>query len=140
MRDIQTVMEWWGAWAANNQDGLDYSSIAAGFKGLLPATRRSRSSCCDSAGLIINTVMAMLKNNDPYLHQLIIGYYVIHLPVRSLGYKLGISHTLVLKRLQVAEGFIDGCLAMADVTLEMDRYCQKENIYQPKKNVVEFQK
>lgn len=59
----------------------------------------------------------------------------------SLRTKLGISHTQVLKRLQAAEGFIEGCLAMVDVTLEMDIECTKKNTdtYKAKK-VVEFQK
>ncbi|WP_454889357.1 antiterminator Q family protein [Serratia quinivorans] len=51
--------------------------------------------------------------------------YIHRISVRNMGTKLGISHTLVLKRLQAAEGFIDGCLAMLNVQLEMDRYCQK---------------
>ncbi|WP_424141167.1 hypothetical protein [Sodalis glossinidius] len=36
--------------------------------------------------------------------------------------KLGISHNLVATWLQSAEGFIAGCLAMADINLEM-AYC-----------------
>lgn len=40
--------------------------------------------------------------------------------------KLGVSHTQVLKRLQAAEGFIDGCLAMLDVVLEMDQAVQSK--------------
>ena len=133
MRDIQTVLEWWGGWAAQNKDSVDYSPIAAGFKGLLPATNRSRPSCSDDDGLILNSVMVKLKQNNPYFHQLIIAYYVLRLPLRTLGNKQGISHNQVLKRLQSAEGFIDGCLAMAEITLEMDRYCQKENVYEPVK-------
>lgn len=34
MRDIQMVLERWGAWAANNHEDVTWSSIAAGFKGI----------------------------------------------------------------------------------------------------------
>ncbi len=33
MRDIQMVLERWGGWAASDSSGVDYSPIAAGFKG-----------------------------------------------------------------------------------------------------------
>lgn len=36
MRDIQIVLERWGGWAANDSSGVDYSSIAAGFKDFFP--------------------------------------------------------------------------------------------------------
>ncbi len=35
MRDIQMVLERWG-WAASDSSGVDYSPIAAGFKGIFP--------------------------------------------------------------------------------------------------------
>ncbi|WP_284038271.1 antiterminator Q family protein, partial [Escherichia coli] len=47
MRDIQMVLERWGAWAANNHEDVTWSSIAAGFKGLIPSKVRSRPQCCD---------------------------------------------------------------------------------------------
>jgi hypothetical protein len=36
MRDIQMVLERWGGWAASDSSGVDYSSIAAGFKDFFP--------------------------------------------------------------------------------------------------------
>lgn len=47
MRDIQMVLERWGAWAANNHEDVTWSSIAAGFKGLIPSKVKSRPQCCD---------------------------------------------------------------------------------------------
>ncbi|BDH46417.1 antitermination protein [Salmonella enterica subsp. enterica serovar Choleraesuis] len=140
MRDIQMVLERWGAWAANEGNGVDYSAIAAGFKGLLPSTSKSRVSCSDGDGLIIDSALIRLKKKDAHLFMLLNWYYVYGTPVRAMGEKLGVSHTQVLKRLQAAEGFIDGCLSMLGTPLEMDRYCTKENIYgdMPKK-VAEFQ-
>ena len=40
MRDIRMVLERWGAWAASESSGVDYSPIAAGFKGLRPYTSK----------------------------------------------------------------------------------------------------
>ncbi|BEM86811.1 hypothetical protein SME46J_12810 [Serratia marcescens] len=60
MRDIQMVLERWGQWAQDNS-GVDYSPIAAGFKGLLPDSRKSKPSCCDNDGLIIDGAVGRLK-------------------------------------------------------------------------------
>lgn len=130
MRDIQQVLERWGAWTASEGEGrkVYYAPVAGGFKGLLPASRRSRVSCSDNDGLIISSAMSVLKKKDSYLYTLLEWYYVYSIPVRVIGSKLGTSHTLVLKRLQAAEGFIDGCLAALGVTLEMDRYVQREPV------------
>lgn len=130
MRDIQQVLERWGAWTASEGEGrkVYYAPVAGGFKGLLPASRRSRVSCSDNDGLIISSAMSVLKKKDSYLYTLLEWYYVYSIPVRVIGSKLGASHTLVLKRLQAAEGFIDGCLAALGVTLEMDRYVQREPV------------
>ncbi|WP_291969694.1 antiterminator Q family protein [Candidatus Symbiopectobacterium sp.] len=133
MRDIQKVLERYGAWASHTEHGLYYSSVAAGFRGLLPSSQRSRPSCCDDDGSIVNGAMACLKKRDPYLHVLLGWHYVLGLPVRAIGNKLGISHTLVLKQLQMAEGFIDGCLSMMDIKLDIkldiDLECKKELVY-----------
>ncbi|MDM3177705.1 antiterminator Q family protein [Citrobacter sp. Cf108] len=141
MRDIQMVLKRWGGWVASDSSGVNYSPVAAGFKGLLPQTCKTRLSCSDNDGLIINGAMARLKKHDPFLCVMLEWYYIHCIPVRVMGTKLGISHTQVLKRLQAAEGFIEGCLAMVDVTLEMDIECPKKNTdtYEAKK-VVEFQK
>lgn len=53
LRDIQLVLGRWGVWARYSS-GLDYSSIAAGFKGLLVDTSKSKVSCCDDDGLVVD--------------------------------------------------------------------------------------
>ncbi|MBW6100594.1 hypothetical protein KZ774_22030 [Escherichia coli] len=50
-----------GAWAASDSSGVDYSPIAAGFKGLLPYTSKKRLACSDSDALIIEGCLARLK-------------------------------------------------------------------------------
>ena len=53
MRDIQMVLERWGAWVANNHEDVEWSGIAAGFKGLIPSKVKSRSQCSDDDAMII---------------------------------------------------------------------------------------
>ncbi|HCM56880.1 TPA: antiterminator Q family protein [Citrobacter freundii] len=129
MRDIQMALKRWGGWAASDSSGVNYSPVAAGFKGLLPQTCKTRLSCSDNDGLIINCAMTRLKKHDPLLCVMLEWYYVHRIPVRVMGKKLGISHTQVLKRLQAAEGFIEGCLAMVDVALEMDIECPRKKYW-----------
>lgn len=64
MRDIQIVLERWGGWAASDSSGVDYSPIAAGFKGLLPQTSKSRLSCTDDDALVIEGCLARLKRRN----------------------------------------------------------------------------
>ncbi|EAP0828865.1 antitermination protein [Salmonella enterica] len=129
MRDIQQVLERWGAWAASEGGSVYYHPVAAGFKGLFPIRRRCRVSCSDSDGLIVSSAVNRLKKKDSYLHTLIEMYYVNRMSLRTVAGRLGVSLNQVVIRLQTAEGFIDGCLMALDVRLEMDRECQKENIY-----------
>ena len=122
MRDIQMVLERWGAWVANNHEDVEWSSVAAGFKGLIPSKVKSRPQCSDDDGLIISAAMTVLKKKEPYQYELLEMYYVYGVTLRVLGVKLGISLNQVVIRLQKAEGFIDGCLAMLGVSLEIDCY------------------
>ncbi|HEM6889543.1 MULTISPECIES: antiterminator Q family protein [Providencia] len=129
MRDIQLVLQKWGTWAHEGNSDVDYSSVAAGFKGLLPSTKKTRESCCDDDGIAVDAAVNKLKKSNSYLFQLVILYYVKNCTLRTLEKKLGISHNEVAKRLQYAEGFVEGCLAIAEITLEMDREVRKECIY-----------
>ncbi|GDL98297.1 phage antiterminator Q [Escherichia coli] len=122
MRDIQMVLERWGAWVANNHEDVEWSSVAAGFKGLIPSKVKSRPQCSDDDGLIISSAMTVLKKKEPYQYELLEMYYVYGVTLRALGVKLGISLNQVVIRLQKAEGFIDCCLAMLGVSLEIDCY------------------
>ncbi|NAK73206.1 antitermination protein [Escherichia coli] len=122
MRDIQMVLERWGAWVANNHEDVEWSSVAAGFKGLIPSKVKSRPQCSDDDGLIISSAMTVLKKKEPYQYELLEMYYLYGVTLRVLGVKLGISLNQVVIRLQKAEGFIDGCLAMLGVSLEIDCY------------------
>ena len=120
MRDIQMVLDRWGAWAASDSSGVDYSSIAAGFKGLLPYTRKTRLACSDSDALIIEGCLALLKKRKPYEHSLIVAHYLYGISKRKLARARKKDEKLIRIEIQMAEGFIDGCLSMLDVKLEME--------------------
>ena len=120
MRDIQRVLELWGGWAAGDHSGVDYSSIAAGFKGLLPQTSKTRPSCTDDDALIIEGCLACLKKKKPYEHSLLVAHYLYGVSKRKIAKARKKDEKLIRIEIQMAEGFIDGCLSMLDVKLEME--------------------
>ncbi|HHW8583936.1 TPA: antiterminator Q family protein [Escherichia coli] len=85
MRDIQMVLERWGAWAASGNTGVDYSPIAAGFKGLLPSATKPRPACCDDDGLIIENCLARLKQKKPEEYSLLIAHYLLRISKRQIA-------------------------------------------------------
>ncbi len=120
MRDIQMVLERWGGWAASDISGVDYSPIAAGFKGLLPQTSKSRLSCTDDDGLIIEGCLARLQKRRPNEHSLLVAHYLYGISKRKIAKARKKDEKLVRIEMQMAEGFIDGCLSMLDIKLDMD--------------------
>jgi hypothetical protein len=132
MRDIQLVLEGWGAWAAADNTAVDWSFIAAGFKSLLPVTSKGRSGCCDDDGLAVDAAICRL--NEVRRREeldMIFLHYVYGVSKRAIGRRFKMSESRVRQEMQVAEAFVDGCLYMAGVTLEMDRWTQKQNIREP---------
>ena len=122
MRDIQQVLERWGAWAANNYEDVVWSGIAAGFKGLRPLKIKSRPQCCDDDAMVICGCMARLNKSNSDLHDLLVDYYVTGMTFMSLARKHECSDGHIGKKLQKAEGVIEGMLMMLDTRLEMDKY------------------
>ncbi|HBD3862420.1 TPA: antitermination protein [Escherichia coli] len=120
MRDIQMVLERWGAWVANNHEDVTWSSIAAGFKGLIPSKVKSRPQCSDDDAMVICGCMACLKKNNSDLHDLLVDYYVAGMTFMALARKHHCSDGYIGKKLQKAEGIVDGMLMALDVRLEMD--------------------
>ncbi|PHM31313.1 antiterminator Q family protein [Xenorhabdus innexi] len=126
MRNMQIILSQWGAWASEGNSAVDWAPVAAGFKNLIPSTRKTRAQCCDDDGFAIDAAILRLKKHNPYSYQLIVLHYIKSSPLRAMGTKLGISHNEVAKRLQAAEGFVEGVLAVSDVVLELDKGGQKE--------------
>jgi len=128
MRDIQKVLELWGAWAASDSCNIDYSPIAAGFKGLLPQTSKTRLQCTDNDGLIIEGCMARLSNKRPYDYRLLVVHYVHGVSKRKMAHFRNKSEKQIRIEMQLAEGFIEGCLSMLDLMLEMDLVVNIDNL------------
>lgn len=120
MRDIQIVLERWGGWASADNSGVDYSPIAAGFKGLLPQTSKTRLSCTDDDALIIEGCLARLKSRKPYEHSLLVAHYLYGISKRKIAKAKKKDEKLIRIEIQMAEGFIDGCLSMLEIKLEME--------------------
>ncbi len=120
MRDIQMVLERWGGWAASDNSGVDYSPIAAGFKGLIPHTNKTRLSCSDDDALVIEGCLARLQKKKTYEHSLLVAHYLYGISKRKLAKARKKDEKIIRIEIQMAEGFIDGCLSMLDVSLDMD--------------------
>ncbi len=120
MRDMPLVLERWGGWAASDHSQLDWQKTAAGFRGLLPHPSSTPISCCDDDGLLIDGCVKRLERFRPDEYQLLILHYVMKQPKRAIARAIKRDEKLVRIMLQMAEGFVEGCLAMLDVKLEMD--------------------
>ncbi|WP_129991858.1 antiterminator Q family protein [Rahnella sp. CFA14(1/10)] len=112
MRDIDETLELWGAWAASDNSGVDFSPIAAGFKGLLPQASKPRLQCSDDEGIMIDGCVARLKKYRMEEYELVILHYVFAVSLRSIAKRRKCSDGTVRKDMQTAQGFIDGCLSM----------------------------
>jgi len=112
MRDIHETLELWGAWAASENSGVDFSPIAAGFKGLLPQTSKSRLQCCDDEGIKIDGCVSRLKKYHVEEYELVILHYVFSLSLRQIAKRRKCSDGTVRKDMQTAQGFIGGVLSM----------------------------
>lgn len=120
MRDMSQVLERWAGWARSENCGVDYSPIAAGFKGLLPQNARMSLSCSDSDGLIIEGCLARLRSKRPDEHTLVVLHYFYGISKRKLAQRSKCDEKMIRIQMQMAEGFLEGCLAWLDVKLDMD--------------------
>ncbi|MBU9849232.1 antiterminator Q family protein [Rahnella aceris] len=111
MRDIHETLELWGAWAASDNSGVDFSPIAAGFKGLLPQTAKSRLQCDDDEGLLIDGCVARLKKFKPKEYELVTLHYVFGVSLRAIAKKRKCSDGTVRKDMQTAQGMIWGIVS-----------------------------
>ncbi|MFI3308914.1 antiterminator Q family protein [Ewingella allii] len=120
MRDIQEVLSRWGFWARDNS-GVDFSHIAAGFKGLLPEQGSSKKSCSDDDGITIDHAVGRLKAvRKPEELELILKHYVFGQSKSAIARAKKCNEREIRRQLQVAEGFIDGCLSIIGKKLDMD--------------------
>lgn len=117
MRDIYDVLEEWGAWAASDNSGVDWQPIAAGFKGLLPYGKKSRTQCDDDTGIMIDGCVSRLRKIKPEEYELVIAHFVVGISLRAISKRRKCSDGTVRKELQTALGFIEGCLNLLNWVL-----------------------
>ncbi|MXI08399.1 antitermination protein Q, partial [Escherichia coli] len=79
-----------------------------------------RQACSDSDALIIEGCLALLKKRKPYEHSLIVAHYLYGISKRKIAKAYKKDEKLIRIEIQLAEGFIDGCLSMLDIRLEME--------------------
>lgn len=130
-RDIQLVLERWGTWATSEGTQVNWSPIAAGFKGLLVDTGKSRDSCSDNDGLIVDTAVGMLRRagREDELN-LVMLHYMYNVSKSTIARWQKCSEGKIRNKLMIAETFIDACIIMTGTRLEMDDWTHK---YQPEK-------
>ena len=129
MRNIQQVLERWGGWAAQDNSAVSWAPIAAGFKGLVASSSSMRLSCCDDDGLIIDACVCRLQQvRKPEELDVIMLYYVHGLTKREIGRRMKVSEREVRRIIETAEGFIEGCLCMLGVPLQMDPEVEKQRV------------
>lgn len=123
MRDIQLVLERWGA---EGKSRVGYSPIAAEFKGLLPNINGERLSCCDDDGILINSAVGQLiKADKKDEYDLIEKHYIKDISKLAIAREMKCSEGKIRQKLMIAETFIDACLIMAGAVLEMDEWTNK---------------
>ena len=129
MRDIQLVLERWGGWAAQEGTQVNWSPIAGGFKGLLLPTGKSRESCCDNDGLIVDAAVGMLKKagRDVELDMVML-HYMNGVSKSAIARGMRCSEGKIRNQLMIAETFIDACIIMSGATLESDELSVRKNV------------
>ncbi|HBW7391801.1 TPA: antitermination protein Q, partial [Klebsiella pneumoniae] len=69
---------------------------------------------------IIEGCMAKLRGKKPYEHSLLVAHYLFGISKRKLAKSLKKDEKVIRIEIQMTEGFVDGCLAMLDLRLDMD--------------------
>ena len=103
-----------------------FDSLTLGERAYL-AFAVAANKCCDDDAMIICGCMARLKKNNSDLHDLLVDYYVVGMTFMSLAGKHCCSDGYIGKRLQKAEGIIEGMLMALDIRLEMDIVVNNSN-------------
>ncbi|WP_380178908.1 antiterminator Q family protein [Kalamiella sp. sgz302252] len=121
MRDMKSLLEKWGGWAATERSGVSYSQIAAGFRGLVTAAPTGRPVCSDNDGIILDGCLSRLKAVHPDEHALLVAHYHYRISLRSIARRRRCADGTVRKQIQAAEGFIEGVLSALDIELEEEK-------------------
>lgn len=127
MRDIQLVLERWGAWAACEGSQVGWSPTSPMFRSLLPQEgKSSRNSCSDNDGIIIDTAVGMLKKTGRHDElELVMLHYMFDVSKSTIARWRKCSEGKVRQQLMIAETFIDACIIMTGARLELDEWTRK---------------
>ncbi|HGJ5857234.1 MULTISPECIES: antiterminator Q family protein [Arsenophonus] len=141
MRNIQFVLKCWGSWASPDPVNCKWprSSLLAKLS-IAKKKKITMFGCGDDDGIKIDAAIRKLKDYKRDYYSLIIMYYLKHLSTQKIADSLGISRNQTVKLLQAAEGFIEGCLVMDNVKLEIDKFARDEKKYPPIKNPIQSHK
>ncbi|MGP2761012.1 antiterminator Q family protein [Serratia marcescens] len=115
--DMYEVLSRWGVWARESS-GIDYSPIAAGFKGLIPHPSNGKLSCCDDDGLVIDGCVARLKRYKPEEYELLIAHHVYGISLRKIAKRRKCSDGTIRKEMKIAEGFVEGVMQVLGISLQ----------------------
>ncbi|WP_416361255.1 antiterminator Q family protein [Klebsiella quasipneumoniae] len=90
---------------------------------------KSRESCCDNDGLIVDTAVGMLKRagREDELN-LVMLHYMHNVSKSTIARWEKCSEGKIRNRLMIAETFIDACIIMTGARLEMDDWTHKREI------------
>ncbi|SPP31676.1 hypothetical protein ARAF_0818 [Arsenophonus endosymbiont of Aleurodicus floccissimus] len=121
-RDIKKILLHWGGWCTGNL----YASVSwlpgvSGFNRFMPFTGANRLSCSDADGLVIDVCVSRL-NTVGMARELnyIEDYYIRGISKRAIERKFKVRDGEIRERMQIAEGFILGCLEALDIQLDID--------------------
>ncbi|QGU87973.1 antiterminator Q family protein [Erwinia sorbitola] len=120
MRDIKILLERWGGWAASGEYGLGYSSVAAGFRGLVGAHSMMRLNCSDHDGLILDSCISRLVKVNKEQHDILVAHYLYQISLRSIARRRRCADGTIRKQIQTAEGFVSGVLSALECELECE--------------------
>ncbi|CAI0906676.1 Phage antitermination protein Q [Serratia quinivorans] len=119
-RNMQEVLERWGRWAVSEEKctSVDWPamSVTPG-QSLLGGGK----TCSDDDGLMIDGCIARLKSVRQEEEILMLGLrYIAGCSQRDIAAAVGVPRAAVERHLQSATNFVEGCLAVLDVPLDMD--------------------
>ncbi|MDC9593524.1 antiterminator Q family protein [Xenorhabdus sp. IM139775] len=121
MRDIQQVLVRWGGWSTNESTRVGWSPVAAGFSGLVSASGDNRLTCSDEDGLIVDLCVARLQATGRHDElEYIKQHYQLGRSKREIARRFETNEKEVRHRIQRGESFIEGCLYMLNIQLDMD--------------------
>lgn len=119
-RNMQEVLERWGRWAASEEycSLVDWPAMSV-TPGCKPEAGKPR--CSDEDGMTIDTCVAHMSTVRDVDDILILGQRFIggH-TTRQIAERMAIPRMQVRGSLNASEAFLNGCLVMQGIRLDMD--------------------